>query len=69
MGDQWIGPGVPLAIVDAIQDPHEIVSALAQQTFQAKPLLRSHDLLGIGWAHSGDFIGETSAPLRKLILP
>ena len=66
MGEIRIHPGIPLVVIDAVQNAHEIRGALTHDTLEAEALLGAHDFLGVGRAHRGDLVGEEERALKKI---
>ena len=63
-GDVGIVPRVPLLVVDAVQDAHEIVGAGPHHAFEPLAELRGLDLAGVGGRHRGHDLGEEQAALH-----
>ena len=65
LGQVRVAGRIPLLVVDAVQDAHQLRRALAENAVEPEPVLRGLDLLGIARAHGRDHTAEDDAGLQK----
>jgi hypothetical protein len=63
--NQRIDRGIPLFVVDAVQNADETVRPLLEHTFEPESLLPCHDLDSVTRADGGYLVGEDETSLQK----
>mgnify|MGYP003694134391 CR=1 FL=1 len=61
-----ICPGIPLMVIDAVENADEIGAALAQHAFEAKTLLGAHNFPCVRRAHGAELIGKNKRAFEKI---
>ena len=64
--DEGIGPGIPQAVIDPVENADEIGRTRPHDTLETKALRSRHDFLGIGRTHRGDFVRQSERSLEKI---
>lgn len=67
-GEIAVGGGIPLAVVDAVENAVQVGGAPAQDGIEAPAEFRRLNLLGIFLAHRGELIGEDDAGFEEVEL-
>jgi hypothetical protein len=61
-----ICPGIPLMVIDTVENADEIGGALAQHAFEAKTLLGAHNFPCVRRAHGAELIGKNKRAFEKI---
>src|SRR5579862_7857918 len=68
-GQKWVGRGVPLLVVDPVQDPPQARAPRAEHPVEAFAELGSLDLARVARAHRRGRVGEQYPRLQEVDLP
>ena len=66
LGDKRVLCGVPAAVINAVQDADDILSALLEYAVETETLFWGHYLLCVARTDRGNFIGVDERPLEKI---
>ncbi|OQC35578.1 MAG: hypothetical protein BWX64_02394 [Acidobacteria bacterium ADurb.Bin051] len=65
VGEVRIVPRIPVAVVDAVDDPDQARGPLAEEAVEPEAALGGEDLAGVGLAHGGEQIGVPDPVLQE----